>query len=270
MKQFGILLLGVSLAVMTSCSSNRSDDEPMVPKQPEETKSDVKTSDKTGKFDVEWNCMGMQPTMGKFEADNEYFFCDDFPVEAIFGRLVEIVREGAKDKPDRMAQLTDEIGNIFFASDYKYPDYGVDQILRYVNDDPHHARVVGIVNAWTTLNWAITIDKVAPYPSETIFIDSPELMTFSFGVDADGVSYRVDLTNKDKEVYADFDETTGLWSFNYWFSAFKIINLSTGQEYSKSITVSSTPQRNDKEDTILLEFKATRRTGDAEERVILH
>jgi hypothetical protein len=126
------------------------------------------------------------------------------------------------------------------------------------------------MNDWDGIAWTITVHHEPPYPDETIFIDSPDMMSISFGVDADGVPYRIDLISKDKEAYADFDETTGLWTFNYWFNAFRIINRNTGRQYDMGITYSGYPRRHDKEDTILLEFKATKRTGDAEGRIICY
>ena len=121
MKQFGIILIGVCLALSTSCSKDKSDDEPIVPKekqQPEETQPEVTKLDKTGKFDVEWNCLGMQTTKGKIEADGEYFFLDDFPAETIFSKLIDDIRTSVSDTSEVRTHLTDTIGNIFFASDY--------------------------------------------------------------------------------------------------------------------------------------------------------
>ena len=271
MKKFGIILIGVCLALSTSCSKDKSDDEPIVPKekqQPEETQPEVTRSDKTGKFDVEWNCLGMQTTKGKIEADGEYFFLDDFPAETIFSKLIDDIRTSVSDTSEVRTHLTDTIGNIFFASDYKY--YGTYQVLSHTKEDSCHTIIHCVMNDWDGIAWTITVHHEPPYPDETIFIDSPDMMSISFGIDADGVPYRIDLISKDKEAYADFDEATGLWTFNYWFNAFRIINRNTGRQYDMGITYSGYPRRHDKEDTILLEFKATKRTGDAEGRIICY
>jgi hypothetical protein len=62
---------------------------------------------------------------------------------------------------------------------------------------------------------------------------------------------------------------TGLWRLQYWFKAYRFINLQTGQKKDIQL-VYDWPRRHNKEDTIPLAFYATKLKGSIEERVIFH
>jgi len=255
MKQFGMVLLGLSLAMFASCSKDDESEVPWAEQQPEEAKPEP-----TGKFEVQWSCMGIPLAKGGIEIGDEYMSVGDFPAEALFGKIIYILRESATDNPEHRIHLADKIGNIFFADSYKYSN--AVQVLKYVFSDSSHAAIKGIISVWSLDGWVITQDY-----GGTFIIDPPEDLTISFGVEADGVPYRIDLVHQEKEPSADFDAATGLWSFTYWFDSFLISNLKTGQQYDKDIKVSGMPQRNDRRDTIQLQFKSIKRTEPAEEMV---
>jgi hypothetical protein len=110
---------------------------------------------------------------------------------------------------------------------------------------------------------------------ETIVIDPAEPNTISFGVEADGVPYRIDLVSENHECNARFNmngnswSIPGMWNIQYWFNTYRFINLQTGQHWDMKVVWEFLPRRT-KEDTILLGFYATKLTGSVEERVIFH
>lgn len=263
MRRLGIFILG--LALVTSCSKEEEEpkvvlDEPVVP---------MTSQDMTGEFEGEWDNV-TEPTVGSIVVNNEYIIIDELPAENILkGILMDIQSESFR-RTEIKTKLTDSIGNFFFASSYKYPKTGLE--IKYQLDtysDPFYTTsICSIKNVWSETSTVINIDYEQPHTGE-IVIDPAEPNTISFGVEADGVPYRVDLVSKDHECIAEFNMNTGLWRLQYWFKAYRFINLQTGQKKDIQL-VYDWPRRHNKEDTIPLAFYATKLKGSIEERVIFH
>ena len=261
MKQFGILALGLGLALMTACSK---DDEPNIPQEmetPEET-----VPEWSGKFEGQWKCWDVTSTKGSIEVDGnleEGNMAFHFPAEAIFDYFIQTIRTGSIDRPIHQEHLNDTIGNIFFANSYVYKStrQNVTFKLDTASDGSYHASDITLYNAWSLIGLCINIDKEPPYPGETINIGPIGLNTIAFDVEADGVPYLVTLNNTEKKLSLDFDAATGLWTFTYPLDAFKIFNLDSGKEYSFQIVWSLGRFMKDVYNLVL---KATQRTGPSD------
>ena len=255
MKQFGFILVVLSLALVTSCSKDEeviaNNQEPLIP---------MTSRELTGEFEVEWD-FGAEPTVGTIVVNNEYIIVNEMPAEGIFKYIASDIQDVCLDHPETKAMLADSIGNLFFASSYKYPK--TDLEIKYQLDsysNPYYvASISSIKNTWSETSTAINIDYEPPYPAETIVIDPAEPNTISFSVEADGVPYRIDLVTKEHECTAEYNMNTGLWRFQYWFNTYRIINLQTGQHLDMKVVWNSSARRHDKEDTIPLGFYAEKK-----------
>ena len=230
-KQFGMILLGLSLALLTSCS--KDDDEPV---------SGVQKAEWSGEFEGEWSFLESRE-VGKVMVKDSLFYIDQLPAEGIFGELL------SKLEPYFTS------GPLFYASSYDY--YGCNQMLYFKFNQNS-----------TSLSFDLIINSssfVGPYPVnddngqiENV-IEPSAPMTFSFGILADSAHYRIDLVSKDHVVNAEFDESSGSWVFNYWFSHIDLINLSTGKRFS--FALSDKIIQDHPNDNLLLQFKTTKRLG---------
>lgn len=260
MKQFRLLFAVLSLALVTSCSKDEDNTEPVIP---------MASRELTGEFEVTWDHVE-DSTVKTIMVNNEYIIIDELPTEGLFKSIATDIQDACLNHPEIKANLADSIGNIFFASSYKYPK--TDLEIKYQLDSyqaPFYTTsIYSIRNNWSETSYNINIDYEPPHIGETIVIGPAEPNTISFGVEADGVPYRIDLVSKDHECTAEFNLNTGLWRFQYWFNTYRFINLQTGQHWDMKVVWEFLPRRT-KEDTILLGFYATKLTGSVEERVIL-
>lgn len=268
MKQFGkILLLGLILALVTSCSKDEvepvDNSEPVIP---------LTSQEMTGEFEGEWSYTYGHSQNGKIVVNDRYIFIDELLTDIIVLQLVDDIRDYCLDHPEVEAQMKDSIGNFFFASSYKFPatDLQIKYNLVSYSDGSYSASILSMKNMWSDIITTIIIDKEPPYPSETIVIAQPEPNTISFGVKADDVSYRIDLISKEHETTAELNMSTGLCVFQYWFNIIRINNLQTGQQYDAVIMNDGYPRRHNKEDTNLLQFQAKKRIGTAVERIVAY
>ena len=266
MKRFGLLIIG--LALFVACSKDEEKElvdnsEPAVP---------MTNYVMTGVFEGEWDNM-TEPTKGRITVNNEYIIIDELPAEGILKGLIMNLQSVYLVRPEIKEEMADSIGNIFFAESYKYPKTNLE--IKYEIDSfsegNYWAKVSSIKNMWSDISTVIE----SPVSGETIVIDPPEPNTISFSVEADGIPYRIDLVSKDHECNARFnmndnpESVPGMWSIQYWFNAYRFINLQTGQHWDFKI-VYDWPRRHDKEDTIPFGFYSSRLSGSIEERVIFH
>ena len=276
MKRLSIFMLVLSLALAMSCSKEEveklvDNSEPVVP---------MKKQELTGVFEGEWNYDELSYPI---VVNDGYIFADELPVEGIFNRIRGNMLSICNYYPEKKAEIIDSIGNIFFASSYKYPM--TDLQIKYelgdysAIDGIYYAKMLSIKNKLSAITTTICIDRVPPYPSETIFIDAPEPNTISFDVIADDVPYRIDLVSKEHEVNIEFHmrpqwvgTPAGLWTIQYWFNSYRVINMMTGQQYDTVIMNLNYgyPRRQNKEDTNLLQFQAKERTESAQERIVAY
>lgn len=262
MKHLSIILSGLSLALMMSCSKEDENevvvvDEPVVP---------VVSQELTGEFEGQWGSWSYV-RQGKIVVNDGYIFIDELPADLTVRNLIDDVRDGCFYHPEEEAKMKDRIGNFFFATSYKYPttDLQIKYKLNSYSEGVYSASILGMKNKWSDIATTITIEKEPPYPNDTIVIDAPEANCISFRVEADSVPYRVDLVCKANESAAGLNMTTGLWKFDYWFSSYRIINLQTGQQIDMEV-IWGLPYTYKKEDTMLLRFHANKRIGSAEDR----
>ncbi|MBQ8457487.1 MAG: hypothetical protein IJ540_07785 [Prevotella sp.] len=253
MKQFGVVLLGLSLMAV-SCSK----EEVEVPMENSEPVIPVTTQELTGVFEGGWSGM-LDNTKGKIEVYNGFVSIDELPTKAITDHLIDDIRFAVFDDPELRTFLTDTLGNFFFASSYEYPVTNL--LVKYQVDNSQGssflASISGIWNGWTYTSTYIQNDFSL---DSLIVITPPEPNVISFSVKADGVPYRVDLIRKEDDAAAELNMTTGLWTFQYWYSGYRVLNLKTGRQTSWNV-IWSFLRRHKKEDTNLLQFQATKRTG---------
>ena len=251
MKQFGLLFAVLSLALVTSCSKDEDNTEPVIP---------MASRELTGEFEVTWDNRGIDTPTGNIMVNSEYIIIDKLPAESILKIIIMEMENGYYFDPEIMTEFADSMGNLLYASSYKYPK--ADLEIKYQLDsysNPYYvASILGIKNKWSETSTAINIDYEPPYPGETTVIDPAEPNTISFSVEANGVPYRIDLVNKDHDCIAEYNIDTGLWRFQYWFNTYRIINLQTGHDWNIKIR-ESFPRRHNKEDTLLLGFYAKKK-----------
>ena len=117
LNQLGMILWGLSFALVMSCSKEEVEEpvdnnEPVVP---------ITSQELTGEFEGEWSSVGGNLQNGKIVVNNGYIFIDELPAEGIFNEIRQDVLSICNDHPEMKAAIIDSIGNIFFASSYKYP-----------------------------------------------------------------------------------------------------------------------------------------------------
>jgi len=261
MKKFGVILFGLSMALLMSCSKEKEEEivdngEPVVPMTSQEL---------TGEFEGEWTCSEIAYSKGRIMVNERYIMIEELPAENILKSMIFMVYDV---DPDTKARIIDSIGNIFFASSYEFP--ATDLQIRYelgeysAINGMYYGSASSIKNMWSGLTTQFVKDQ------ETIVIGPAEPNNISFVVKADGQRYRIDLISKDHEVNMEFlmkeqwgGTPAGLWIIQYWFSTYRVVNLQTGQQYDMAIMNSGYPRRHNKEDTNLLQFQAKKRTGDS-------
>lgn len=228
-----LMIAGMGItALVTSCS--KDDDEP---------ESGVQKAEWSGEFEGEWSFLESREE-GKVMVEDGLFFIDQLPAESIFSELL------SKMGPISMS------GQLFSASSYDYN--GCSQILFFKFDqDSTFISYNRLSNYYSTITLNLVNDDNGQI--ENFVIEPSAPMTFSFGIVADGAHYRIDLVSKDHVVNAEFDEASGSWVFNYWFSHIDLINLRTGKLFSFYI-----PDKiydDHLHDNLLLQFKTTKRLG---------
>lgn len=259
MKQFGMLLFGMGMALLMSCSKEEKDEvvdngEPVIP-----SLSQVLT----GEFEGQWTC-DITYSSGKIMVDEGYIIVDELPTESLLETINFFVQGSYSDKK---AEIIDSIGNIFYASSYEYPI--TDLQIKYetgeysASDGIYYASVSSIKNDWSSITTCLEDTAIGP----------PEPNTISFCVKADDVPYRIDLVSKDHDVDAKFlmkpqqvngVYAAGLWTIQYWFSTYRVINLQTGRQFDLTLVKEGCHRlQQGKEDTLQLLFNAFQRTGDS-------
>lgn len=270
MKRFGLFLIGIT--VFIACTKEDEVEKPVVVNEPVASTTSLEL---TGEFEGEWDSEGAAPKSGSITVNDRHIFIDELPTDSIIKGITMLVKFACQNHPERQNQLIDSIGNIFFASDYKFPKTGleINYQLGSFDDGSYHASISSVKNMWSDITTTIIIDKVPPYPSETIVIGPPEPGTISFGIEADGVPYRIDLVSKEHKLTAEFImETspwslTGMWILQYRFCTYRFYNLETGQKLDYSF---SSHYPLDKDDCVQLLFHANKRLEDIEERIVFH
>lgn len=234
-KQFGMILLGLSLALLTSCS--KDDEEPAI------SESEVQKTEWSGEFEGEWSFLESRE-VGKVMVEEGLFYIDQLPTEGIFSELL------SKLEPYSTS------GQLLNASSYDYN--GCSQMLYFkFNQDSTSLSFEQLSNYYSYITLNLVNDDNGQ--RENIVIEPSAPMTFSFGVQANGISYRIDLVGQDHVVNAEFDESSGSWVFNYWFSHIDLTNLSTGKQFS--FYLSDKIIHDHPHDNLLLQFKTTKRLG---------
>ena len=255
MKQFGTILLGLGLALVMSCSKEDVEgpmynSEPIIP---------VKTLELTGEYVGKWSCMS-EPSTGTIEVYDNHFIIYELPTKTIVDDVVDPFRSSYSDHPEIKNQLKDSIGNFFFASSYQYPTSSLSfkYQLNSFSDKSYFASISNLRDNWSNISMTI----IDPNSGDITIIKPSEPYNISFDVVADGVPYRIDMISKDHEVNAEFNMKTGMWTFYYWFSNYRIYNLQTGQqfEYGLKWALASDIYRKNKKDTNQLKFIASRKT----------
>lgn len=186
----------------------------------------------------------------------------DLPGDTIYNWLVRNVRNAASTNPSLKEEIIDSIGNIFFM-----PTYKVDltkHSLLYTISGASKESAYAAFNAFKNSGFADDLCLEGPGSTETedestsITIRLPDPMTFSFKVQTDQTSYRIDLTSTKDLPTARYDFAIGQWILNYRFEAFNIVNYHKGRQYMLAVS-----KINPNISTLQLQFYSIKKTGPA-------
>lgn len=195
------LLLGMSIVTVTSCSKDEGESnkiensEPTIP---------IPAYEMSGKYEGKWNDNDMET--GNIEVYEDYIIIDELPTKAILTSIINEVRRN----PESESQMVESIGNFFSASNYNFPrtDLVIRHQLESYSDGYYIFSVKSVKNIWSSISTIIDTDYEAPYPAKRIEIGPSDPLTISFGVEADGVPYRIDLISIEHEMDAKFNLST--------------------------------------------------------------
>ena len=227
MRRFGIILLGVGLAVAMSCSKDNIDDQLI----PATQQSDKDTTNiisnlivSSGIFEGEWRLSKYGKTCeGRIEANGDKITFD-IPADYLFPRLGFVTDE-------RKAMFPEE--PLFTTSEPTYFD--TEQTMSFatqgISADAIYYEMAGII-------------------AEIDFSHKP-----SFGVKADSVDYRINLIAIKEQPTAVFDNNTRLWTVAIPIDQVSAYNCRT----SNLITSSYLDEENPDKSAWLLVFRATKR-----------
>ena len=186
----------------------------------------------------------------------------DLPGDTIYNCLVRNVRKAASTNPSLKEEIIDSIGNIFFM-----PTYKVDltkHSLLYTISGASKESAYAAFNAFKNSGFADDVCLEGTGSTETedestsITIRLPDPMTFSFKVQTDQTSYRIDLTSTKDLPTARYDFAIGQWILNYRFDAFNIVNYHKGRQYMLAVS-----KLNPNISTLQLQFYSIKKTGPA-------
>ena len=186
----------------------------------------------------------------------------DLPGDTIYNWLVRNVRKAASTNPSLKEEIIDSIGNIFFM-----PTYKVDltkHSLLYTISGASKESAYAAFNAFKNNGFEYkgysldTEPGTALDENTSITIRIPDPMTFSFKVEADQTSYRIDLTSTKDLPTARYDFAIGQWILNYRFDAFNIVNYHKGRQYMLAVS-----KINPNISTLQLQFYSIKKTGPA-------
>lgn len=186
----------------------------------------------------------------------------DLPGDTIYNWLVRNVRKAASTNPSLKEEIIDSIGNIFFM-----PTYKVDltkHSLLYTISGASKESAYAAFNAFKNNGFEYkgysldTEPGTALDESTSITIRLPDPMTFSFKVQTDQTSYRIDLTSTKDLPTARYDFAIGQWILNYRFDAFNIVNYHKGRQYMLAVS-----KINPNISTLQLQFYSIKKTGSA-------
>ena len=221
MRQLGIILLSMGLAMLTSCSKNIDDDIGPYSPQMEETSALIAPE---GTFEGEWKLSKYEKTCkGQIEVKGDEI-AFDVPADYLFPRLGFVTE-------DRKAMYPEEP---LFAT--PYPTYfDTKQTMscstQGVSKEAIYYEMAGII-------------------AEIDFGNKP-----SFGVKADSVDYRINLIAIKEQPTAVFDNNTRLWTVAIPIDQVSAYNCRT----SNLITSSYLDKENPDKSAWLLVFRATKR-----------
>ena len=190
MKQFGFLLAVLSLALVTSCSKDEEIVEPPVDIIEPINPSTIQNL--TGVFEGEWSFMESS-TRGNITVNDKKIIIDELPTETIFKYLRDEIEFAVMNTPELKAQLTDTIGNLFFASSYKFlkADLTINYEYDFFLGESFYTKFIEMQNKWERITY---FNNEPRYQAATSYTFQKDPVHFAFCVEADGVCYRIEIT----------------------------------------------------------------------------
>ena len=227
MRRFGIILLGVGLAVAMSCSKDNIDDQLI----PATQQSDKDTTNiisnlivSSGIFEGEWRLSKYGKTCeGRIEANGDTITFD-IPADYLFPRLGFVTDQRKAMYPEEPLFTTDYLSYIETQMTIECFTQGISKNAAYYQ-----------------IMYQIDDDQFASSPS--------------FGIKADNVNYRIDLFSIKEQSTAVFDNNTRLWTVAIPIDQVSAYNCQT----SNLITSSYLDEENPDKSAWLLVFRATKR-----------
>ena len=227
MRRFGIILLGVGLAVAMSCSKDNIDDVYNQQIAQLSDKDTTKISDlivASGIFEGEWRLSKYGKTCeGRIEVNGDEITFD-IPADYLFPRLGFVTDQRKAMYPEEPLFTTDYLS-------YIETQMTIDCFTQGISKNAAYYQIM----------YQIDDDQFASSPS--------------FGIKADNVNYRIDLFSIKEQSTAVFDNNTRLWTVAIPIDQVSAYNCQT----SNLITSSYLDEENPDKSAWLLVFRATKR-----------
>lgn len=227
MRQLGIILLSMGLAMLTSCSKNIDDDIGPYSPQMEETSALIAPE---GTFEGEWKLSKYEKTCkGQIEVKGDEI-AFDVPADYLFPRLGFVTE-------DRKAMYPEE--PLFAVAPEQLTYFDTQQTMQYTKQGYSDSAIYGILSNTVAKDYDIPADNLPP----------------SFGLRAGGTDYSVKLVSIKEQPTAVFNSETNLWTIALPIDMVAIQNTETLKLITSAFLDEEAPEKS----AWLFVFRATKR-----------
>ena len=232
MKKYGLILIGVGLAMVMSCSKEHLDGDMAAELYSPENKTVVSNQvDAMGTYEGEWRLSkyGLTCT-GQIEVSS-YIISFDVPVDYLVPRLA------LYDETKKAAYPEEPLFMDNAQREYFHTSQVMRRLTQGYSSDAAYSQLANSV--------AESSDIPSPPGDFALFL----------GVKADGADYVISMTGIKEQPSAVFDVSTGLWTMAIPIDQVTITNLNTSAQMSFAYLDEEAPEKS----AWLLVFRATRK-----------
>lgn len=232
MKKYGLILIGVGLAMVMSCSKEHLDGDMAAELYSPENKTVVSNQvDAMGTYEGEWRLSkyGLTCT-GQIEVSS-YIISFDVPADYLVPRLA------LYDETKKAAYPEEPLFMDNAQREYFHTSQVMRRLTQGYSTDAAYSQLANSV--------AESSDIPSPPGDFALFL----------GVKADGADYVISMTGIKEQPSAVFDVSTGLWTMAIPIDQVTITNLNTSAQMSFAYLDEEAPEKS----AWLLVFRATRK-----------